>query len=238
MSQRGDSNPVDPFVNGVAWYGERMALRHRRSHFASDGVTEIALEYEGQMSELLANSPAIGDIVAGYANVYVEDVSLSNTGEADKGTLTVAASNRLTITFDEVNWLRVDQDLRNHKIFAGGSWSLSDADRRKVEAKLNAPEDDSVETPTGNGFQLYSRLLKGQNGYAIYIPVARRTSWYLTFPSVYPCGQIATILPFALPAGYTWVATADEASRRGFYWERRQEWTGFTFIDTQIVNGA
>jgi hypothetical protein len=223
----------------VIWHGVKSAtLRNRVEHTSSDGIFEVKLSYEGQIDLLRASQPKISDGVAGYS-VFVEDVTLESTGQADKAILNVSASDRLTKTVSEVVWLRVDEDIRNHKVFAaGGQFALTDDQRREVEAKLNAPSDDTVPTPTGNASELYQRMLKGETNYAVYIPVAKQTSWYLSFPVANGCGQVASILPMAVPSGYTYVSTADSATRSSLYWQRQQEWTGFTSVDTVIVNNT
>lgn len=226
-------------VPAVIWHGVKSAtLRNRREHQSSDTIFEVTIVYEGQFDLLRKAAPAIGDGVNGYENIFVEDITFESSGQADKGILTVCASDRLTKTVDEVEWLRLDQDIRNHKIFqTDGTWVLTDNDRRTIEAKLNAPNDTTVPSPTGNAVQLYQRMLKGETSFAAYIPVARRESYFLSFPETIPCGHTDTP-PMPVPSGYTYVSTADRATRSGFYWKRTKEWTGFKQIDTAIVNAT
>jgi len=221
------------------WNGSTNELRSKTLRRCSDTATEGTVVYQGKFSDLQSAMPGIGgDITIGSVTLKVENVELQQ-GETDNGVMTVSASDRTTITVDETEWVRVDQDIRYHPNFtSGGMWELDDTDRQDVEAKLNAPNDDSVTTPDGNAGELYTRLLRGETNYAIYIPVCRRTAYYLTNPSVGDgCGQVATP-PMTYPSGFTYVLTADRAVRSGWCWQRVREWTGFKTVDTDIVNNA
>jgi len=221
------------------WFGSTNEPRASSLRKVSDGAIEATQTYEGRYSDLVSGAPAIGQLITiSGVTLYCENVEIQQ-GATDDGKMTVSASNRTTIVVDETEWVRVDQDIRYHPNFmTGGMWELDDADRQDVEAKLNAPNDDSVDTPDGNAGELYTRLLRGETNYAIYIPVCRRTSYYLTNPSVGSgCGKIATP-PMPSPTGYTYIFTADRAVRSGWCWQRVQEWTGFADVDTDIINNA
>lgn len=79
------------------------------------------------------------------------------------------------------------------------------------------------------------KLLRGQESYNEYTPIARLTTSSIAKPTTGACGTIATSPPVdGIPSGYKWLKTADRACKRSYKWERVQEWTGTWWWDTDL----
>jgi hypothetical protein len=140
----------------------------------------------------------------------------------------------------ELDWTRVDKDLRSHPKFnTGGIYALTNSEKAEVDKAIKG---DAAAPTTGNKLQLYQRLLKGVVAYPVGVPVARSTTYTITRPTA--TGTWIRGTPPALcgapannpqsGAAYTYVKTADRIIKRSGGFERVQEWSGFEDADELI----
>jgi hypothetical protein len=232
----------------------------RNEKWLRSGVQEVTLEVEGRYSDLVtirSANPA-GTVLSGYSAVYVTDASIKRDGKGDLAVLTIEATSAVdpsefsgtTVTTKSVTWQRIDQDMRFHSIFqAGGTYAIDTAGHGLVDYYLGLPDSDwksdvYTNTLTANERRLVDKLARGQTHYAVYIPVVRKTATGGTPPTISGVGQIDTAGATAAggPAQsgngetYTYVKTADESNKQGGEsWVRTEEWTGFEYVDPDVV---
>jgi hypothetical protein len=174
-----------------------------------------------------------------YNNLYIRTVELTPE-DGGLATLKVTCDNYATsggsgtTPVYEVEWQRVDKDIRNHPYWA----ALLDVERDAIFEW----EQDSNKTTKGAKYtalsnlakSLAQRIAKGETHYMIFVPVARRTTYFISYtilPST--CGK-QEIPPAGCnaPAGYTYVKMADKLIKRATGYERCEEWVGFDAVDT------
>ena len=188
-----------------------------------------------------------------YNGLYVRDVDLSPE-DGGLATLSVKCDNIIaagsgsgggdTSPVYELEWQRVDKDIRTHPY-----WDvLLDAERDAIYEW----EQDSNKTTKGTKFaalsslaqSLAQRIAKGQTSYMVFVPVARKTS-YTVSNTIIPtkCGhQDPPPVSCRAPANYkNWQGTtitykyvkqADKMIRRSSGYERMEEWVGFDDVDS------
>jgi hypothetical protein len=238
--------------------GSPISISSRDESYTEDGKIAVTVTFTGDVDVLRSQKPATGDELAGYEDdgVVVRSVKISRPGTGKLGTMVVEANNELSSSGNggqpdtyELEWQRVDQDIRYHPIYAvGGDQELDRIDRAEVEYLLNHPEEASTATyddMTDEAKHLYARLARGQTSYALYIPVARQTTTSLTMPACSGVGEVDNP-PGAIGApsssgnsnSYVYVKTSDRRSKQGNIWTRTQEWTGFEQVDTDIIEGV
>jgi hypothetical protein len=98
---------------------------------------------------------------------------------------------------------------------------------------------DGVETALTAPAKFYAvKRYNGMESYQMYAPIARKTTLTRKLPAKGNCGFRQTPTGFGsdLPTGYVWLKTADDATRTGSHgkWERREDWTGAHYWDTDI----
>jgi hypothetical protein len=178
-----------------------------------------------------------------YGGLTIRDVDLTPE-EGGLATLVVKTDNIIaagtgngggdTSPVYELEWQRVDKDIRNHPYWA----ALLESER---DAIYEWEQDSNKTTKTAKYTalsdlqkSLAQRIAKGQTNYMVFVPVARKTS-YTVSNTIVPgeCGKQST--PPAscrAPAGYTYVKMADKMIRRSSGYERCEEWVGFDAVDS------
>lgn len=240
-------------------------LGARRLTLKPDGVTvdytdrlSAALEYQGPYELCLANRPARGAIMPGFAGMAVDRTVVRRSQAPGFGELSVYLSadtdDDTEGTGDpitEIYWLEVEKDLYEHDLFI----SLGRADRRRIE--LWKQQDDPTKydsytwerlsttgavlatgTLSGSALAYAAKFAVGIDSFLFYTPVATLTTFSRAKPSaVRVCGKRITGKPFAAcPSGYTWLRTADRHTRSGRHgkWQRTQTFTGGVNVDTSL----
>jgi hypothetical protein len=232
--------------------GSPISISSRDESYTEDGKIAVTVTFTGDVDVLRSQKPATGDELAGYEDdgVVVRSVKITRPGTGRLGTMVVEASNEFSEengqpdTY-ELEWQRVDQDLRTHPIFqTNGTWVLTDADRTAVEYLLEHPDEYATKWPalTNNAKQIYGRLARNQSSYAVYLPVARQTTTSVTMPACSGVGHLDNppgVIGAPNTSGnnkvYRYVKTSDRRSKQGSTWTRTQEWTGFEKVDTAII---
>jgi hypothetical protein len=135
----------------------------------------------------------------------------------------------------ELDWQRVDKDIRYHPAFVSGDYVLTNADRQEVDNCLRDPNIDADATLGFNAMELYQRLLRGQTSYPLFVPVARKSSYSTSRPITGDCGTQSTPpSQCGAPAGYVYVKMADKVIKRNGSYERSEEWVGFDEVDEMV----
>jgi hypothetical protein len=223
------------------------------------GVIEVTLELDGKYSDLVAIRDAnpAGTALSGYSPVpYITERAIRRDGKGDMSTLTIEATSAVESTdFSggdgatsedtlEVDWARIEQDIRYHPVWDSGTYTVTTAERKIIERKL---QNSANTEELGDGAAaLYDRLVKGQTHYPFYVPVVRKSTASSTRPLTGGVGSIDTAT--AISAGgppqsangrsYTYIKTADRRIKQGGRWTRYQEWTGFEKVDTLTITAA
>jgi hypothetical protein len=247
----------------VTWIGvtanTEINTSPRRTYTASRN--EVTRIFEGKYSTLLAGKPDIGSVMSGYSGYTVERVEVSNV-EGTKGQMVIGLAQEISAGFVtgttdnsvyEIEWCQVERKIETHPIFAsGGDLVLTDDDRNDIKAWQDEQEPTlrkafsyDVNGDTGtlgpNAQEFALKILKGEESYLVFIPVLRKTSQGYAPPSTSTCGKRETPTGFpSVPAGYTFVKTADRGQRTGkaSKWERQEEWTGFDNVDADLYPAA
>ena len=146
----------------------------------------------------------------------------------------------------EIEWSQVDKKIETHDRYK----ELTEAEffliQQALDAKTAAERtaflaDDAF---TDLMFELYSKKIKGQEAYSVWVPVLRRTTLWNGAHKATVCGvrltfsQIPTALQAIGPDGYVWMKTADRGTQSGRFGkhERQEEWSGFKTIDADIYS--
>lgn len=215
--------------------------------------------YKGRYQDLLAKMPNEGDEDPELGNLAVvssELLPVAGEGAERIGVLTVEYNDdHKTEGVDaekpiyEVRWLEQQVDVRLHPRYkpdGDDALTLSDLAMLQVwETETNHLLKSSFKfrimegeyTLSANAQKVARKILKGVLTYPARVPVARIVSYTLEIPQTNPCDKIQTGKPFdKCPDGYTWVSTADDATRTGRHgkWERHQEFQGFASVDTDL----
>lgn len=150
----------------------------------------------------------------------------------------------------EIEWSEVQRPLAQHARFqSGGATPLDDGDWTDIDG-WKAEQDHSLrkdfkykdksgtEVTLGDGaIEFCKKLLRGQESYNEYTPIARLTTSSTAKPTTGACGIITSSPPVdGIPTGYKWLKSADRACKRSRKWDRVQEWTGTWWWDTDIYD--
>jgi len=223
-----------------------------------DGLTYVKT-FTGPHAACVAAIPARGVNVTGVPSSLSVDIAEVKKEAGGKGTLTItlvyvpdpglgdmAGSENTSI--HEIEWAEVQRPLAQHKRFqTGGENPLDDGDWTDIDGWKAEPDQSlrkdfkykdktGTEVTLGDGAQEFcKKLLRGQEIYNEYTPVARLTTSSTTKPTTGACGTIVSSPSVeGFPSGYKWLKTADRACKRSKKWERVQEWTGTWWWDTDI----
>ncbi|MGC3991671.1 MAG: hypothetical protein QM796_18670 [Chthoniobacteraceae bacterium] len=243
------SSPIpDPFV----WRGP-TDLKYKPAKW-SIGVDRVTctLPVEGPYSSMLANRPAIGQVVSGLSDfgVRVTRIEIDQLEESPAGKMTITLEAAVTpdpsyaliveppryeVEFGElqkkIEYHPKCGTLTNTGVSKGGweSWSqLVSADYQPSSA-ANAWS-----------FETYLAMKKaGVDTYAIGAPIVRRTIRYFANPGGIGQNCYKRQQPpvdVEAPTGYQWLIGTDRLSRSGSKMERVQEWIGYD--ERQDASGA
>jgi hypothetical protein len=175
-----------------------------------------------------------------YNSLTIRDVDLTPE-EGGLATLTVKTDNIIGTgggggggDVYELEWQRVDKDIRNHPYWD----ALLDVERDAIFEW----EQDSNKTTKGAKYtalsnlakSLAQRIAKGETHYMVFVPVARKTSYTIS-NTIIPAGcgkQSVPPVSCRAPAGYTYVKMADKMIRRPSGYEHVEEWVGFDAVDS------
>ena len=152
----------------------------------------------------------------------------------------------------EIEWTEVQRPLAQHKLYQpGGDRALADTDWTRIKGWQSEQDEDlrsafKFQDSKGTEFNLSDdaknycqKLLRGQESYNEYTPIARLTTPSTTKPTTGKCGMLTTSPPVeGIPDDYIWLKTADRACKRSHLWEHTQEWTGTWWWDTDIYASA
>lgn len=237
--------------------GTSTVLSKRTVKTSNDGK-QVMLVYTGTKAALEAIEPVIGSAPTGYTDVFVRTTTIETAKAGKICELTIEADNFIgatASTFDptevlECQFAKVEKDIRLHPIYAsGGTKALSEADRNAIsewEADTNkTTKATKYAALSSSAAHLADRIARGQTGYDVYIPVATRTRYSGTTPIIGGCGkQDSPYSGIGAPAfsanskPYVYIKTADSKVKQSRRWQRREEWTGFEQVDTDIVNNT
>jgi hypothetical protein len=249
--------------------GGSTTLEKRKVTYGVDGQIDCEITYTGSESELQKIRPQTGSMITADNSgnvVTVQSVDLETHANGPFCRLNIKGSNRTTTgsgnssgsansTVYERSFQRIEKDIRTHRAWQpDGSLNLGDTPS-EVSAALqeiqNALDATRAGKPlpaaiTGNSFQLYYRLAKGETNYPVWVPIAKKTSYNTSSTISIPVGTISTPptqcgMPekTALDKDYQYVLMSDESSREvGKPWRRTQEWAGFDDIDTLLYRNA
>lgn len=244
----------------ATWRGpvELVILRKKEISWLSDDQADVTITYEGEKSALLARGYRAGQLLIGDdipANCYISQVKLSTGEQGPKCVLTVTAttqnstgssSGSASDTIYELDWERIEKDIRTHRAF----YNLSEADLNKVNQWQN--ETDAAKkaalyaalagTNNSGAKGLAFRLARNQTTYPIWVPVARKSWFASNNTGGAPVGAINSPptqchAPSSTANGksYIYVKMADKSTKSsGKPWRREQVWYGFDEIDSLI----
>ena len=210
--------------------------------------------YEGSVSDLVAvTGRNVGDqfaVLDGGNTVWVRTKEIETHAQGPLGRMTVTATNWTsgggsTVDTDyELEWMRVDKDIRSHRAFndSGAIYEMDEADWNELaewEAETNASKKQELyDDLSVSATALADRLKKGETNYPVWVPVARKSYQTITRPTTSSVGKIDTPPPqCGAPLNteygnaYFYVLMADRAVRQRGVWRRQQEWMGFDDID-------
>ena len=205
--------------NTYSWHGDYAALNTLAGSYTVDSTT---------IDGLTVRSKELSPEDGGLAKLTIVADNIVATGGGGNGGADPVY---------ELEWSREDKDIKNNPKFqAGGTYALTDAERREV---TDALEGNGPLPTTGSKYELFKRLQRGVTSYPIGIPVARSTTYSITRPT--SSGTWVRGTPPALcgaptnspqtGAAYVYVKTADRVVRRSGGFERIQEWSGFEDVD-------
>jgi len=157
----------------------------------------------------------------------------------------------------EVDWVEMQRDILTnprYRVGGGGAkaltafefaalsvWRNEPNATKKSELKYWDLENDDYVDVEGNATEVAQQILKGEETWTDYYPVARISSLKEVMPSVTKAGVYSSTKPFsACPDGYTWMKTSDRSTRSGKsgLWIRSIEWTGFGYVNTLFYTAA
>ena len=215
-------------------------------------ITEVQV-YEGDTAGLATLQPIIGASFAsiiGANLVYVRSVEYETHSKGPVVRMTVTATNWTSggnsesDTDYELEWMRVDKDIRSHRAFndSGAAYEMDEADWNELaewEAETNASKKQELyDDLSVSATALADRLKKGETNYPVWVPVARKSYQTITRPTTSSVGKIDTPPPQCgaplnteYGKAYFYVLMADRAVRQRGVWRRQQEWMGFDDID-------
>lgn len=220
------------------------------------------LEYQGPHELCVAQRPARGSLVSGFAGMRVDRATVRKAQAPGFGELTVYLSKADEADGDgaeplrEVFWLEVERDLIQHPRYqAGGAKALSKANQQQIalwmeqsnptkkdsfiwEEKNAAGSVVSSGTLSAAAQDFAGKIAKGIDSYLEYTPIAVEITYSRTKPSsTRTCGKRLAAKPFdACPNGYVWLRTEDRHTRSGRHgkWQRTQRYTGALTWDTDL----
>jgi hypothetical protein len=237
--------------------GTTTVLSKRTVKTSNDGK-QVTLVYTGTKTALEAIEPAVGSAPSGYTDVYVRATTIETAKAGKLCELTIESDNFIgasasTFSPDEVlecQFAKIEKDIRLHPIYAsGGIKALTESDRNSI-AEWEADTNKTTKATkyadlSDNATHLADRIARGQTGFDVYIPVATRTRYSGTTPIIGGCGKqdspyvgIGAPMFSANAKPYVYIKTADSKVRQSRRWQRREEWTGFEQVDTDIVNNT
>lgn len=237
-------------------------LSYKRPGFpkesASAGGRVTIIEYIGPDATLRPASPVTSATWGDYGG-RVQDVEIDPIEGTTASVLTVrillewgaadygSATGTEQVTVHEIDWVDVQTDIFQHKVFrTGGTYALDNDDlielRRwqdmtdvTLKAEWKFYLDDTNEdtgTLSANAQVLAKGLLLGIEYYNEKAPVLRKSTFYLNGPPPQSGGGIKED-PGSFPqisglSGYEWLRSADRSLQTGTEkeWRRDQEWTG------------
>ncbi len=236
--------------------------------FSGDGTT-CTRTFQGPFDVCLAQRPLRGSSMAGFSGLAV-DKSRVKKSPGGKGTLTItafgvadsvsAAPFAAVEEKYEVEWTETQKALITNPCFsATGAFPLDDDDRCALQKWEDCPDasvkkighyydnNDTRDPNPGTGLALSvsawayaKKILKGEDSWTSYTPIARKTSLTVEPPTTSMAGRRETPDDFpCLPGPYQWMKTADRSTRSGKKgkWEQSEEWTGVDAIDEDLYPG-
>lgn len=231
-----------------------------RFRFAG-GRGECVRVYKGRFLDLMARRPAEGSAMPDTGNLTVAEVviePIAGHGVTRLGLMTVTLADEDQAEGEEpakpiyeVDWLEVERDIKTHARYrTGGGSALTNLDRaaillwetepdyvKRAAYQFTNPVTNGTVTLSTNAQHLALRLLRGQTTYTTHAPVTRRVTYPLAIPNTNTCDKIQSAKAFAAaPDGYTWLSSADRATRTGKRgkWQRQTECIGADYIDPDI----
>jgi len=218
-----------------------------------DGYS-VVLMYSGPYAACVAAMPGRFSAAGGLSSSLFADTIEVKKLPGGKGLLTItfnpspSPSPDSNTSIHEIEWAEVQRPLAQHKRFQpGGDNPLDDGDWTdidgwKAEQTQSLRKDfkykpaEGATITLGDGaIEFCQKLLRGQESYNEYTPIARLTTTSLEKPTTGTCGIINNSPPVeGIPDSYKWLKTADRACKRSRTWERVQEWTGTWWWDTDI----
>lgn len=229
------------------------------------GIWNFTIEIDGHGSDLftLQDQLAFNTSLSGtFSGTKVTRTTLKREGKGLMGTLVIEASSQTGVSGDataarvqtEIEYQRVDQDIRNHPLFseadvnkgiAAGEYALTSDQKREVEKYFNDTDLDPAALSASQR-QLYDRLRRQQLSYMVFVPVVRKTTEQASEPTPQAIGQIDT--GNAVSAGgpsqnangksYRYIKMADSKSKQNYRWTRREEWVGFIDVDQKVIENT
>lgn len=193
---------------------------------------------QGPFGACLASKPIRGQELSGFTGVAVDTVRIQKA-HGGTGTLTVTLTtapieDRTPVL--EIEWIETQKKLESHKFFK----TLTPAHWDKIEDWRNATTAADRSTKyaalTGLLQKFADKILKGEDSYVVYSPVARVTTSSPTKPNTGGCGMKDNPPAQIKIQTYKYLKTADRAVRQSMKWQRVEEWTGAEEIDDDLYN--
>jgi hypothetical protein len=157
----------------------------------------------------------------------------------------------------EIDWVYNTRDILTnprYRVGGGGAkeltlfqvstlsiWRNEQNAAQKAAYKYWDPENEYYVDLEGNALDAAEQILKGDELWDDYYPVARINSLKEAMPTITKAGRYTATKPFsACPDGYTWMKTSDRSTRSGKSgrWVRSVEWTGFGYVNTLLYSAA
>lgn len=232
--------------------GVSSVLRKKKVVYSENDKIDATMTYEGTEAALQSARPVIGttivvDTLSNSCTVRSTEIETAATGPFSR--MTVTANNYSsggTSTYDtifELDFIRIEKDIRTHRMFGTGAYALTDAEIKQVDDYINGNTSITLSSAQQ---QLFKRLKRGQTAYPVWVPVARKSYYSLTRPSTGAVGSISSPpsgcgAPSATAAGksYVYVLVSDKVSQVfGQPFRREQEWMGFDDADSAIYTNS
>lgn len=223
------------------WKGtKQIVLQPGYPEFYTRGDGEgYRLAYRGPYLTLMAQKPAKGSQLQGYAGYYVEEVTVKPDGAGKEGpgtmivTVASVVAGGTTSPADETK-VSIESGRLEKSIYACPAYdSISKPDKLKLKKAIEAGE--AVPGPTFPGpvaqplQKLYDAIANGEESYVVAAPVVKITTFSFTRPTAQRTGRgtrTAAKPHPAAPDGYVWLKTVDDINQEGGRgkWQRVQMW--------------